>query len=607
MPFLPIDRNEMLASGITVPDFVFVTGDAYCDHPSFGTAIIARILERHGYSVCILSQPDVSEPKAFLEFGMPRLGWLVNSGNIDSMVNHYTVAKRRRQTDAYTPGGTMGKRPDRAVIKYSNIIRSLDATAAIVIGGIEASLRRLGHFDYWDDTVRKSILIDAKADLLVYGMGETAIVEIADCLASGMKPEDIVYLRGTVWKTADRERIPRDAILLPAFEAIAAGKKVYAESFMVQYENTDAISAKPLVEAYRDLYVVQNPPQFPLSREELDRVYDLPFMREPHPMLERRGHIAAMDEIKMSITINRGCFGGCSFCALTMHQGRVVQARSKASVVAEAEKIVQSPDFKGYIHDVGGPTANFNSPSCDRQSEYGVCAKRQCLHPTPCPNLKVDHSEYLDVLRTLRGLDGVKKVFVRSGIRYDYLMYDPDDAFFRELVEHHVSGQLKVAPEHVSDNVLAAMGKPRKALYDQFVAKFIRLSKDIHKEQYLVPYLMSSHPGSTLPDAIILAEYIRDLGYNPEQVQDFYPTPGTLSTTMFYTELDPRTMERIYVPRSAHDKAMQRALIQYRSPHNYDLVWEALQKAGRTDLIGNGPECLIRQRNQEHPVRRNRG
>ncbi|HAQ56109.1 MAG TPA: YgiQ family radical SAM protein [Acholeplasmatales bacterium] len=594
MPFLPISHQEMTEAGISVPDFVFVTGDAYCDHPSFGTAIIARMLERHGYTVCILSQPDIEDPKAFLEFGKPRLGWLVNAGVIDSMVNHYTVSKRRRTTDVYSPGGIMGKRPDRAVIKYCEAIRKIAPTDAIVIGGIEASLRRFAHYDYWDDTIRKSILIDSKADLLVYGMGEKAIIEIADSLASGLTAQDVVFLRGTVWKTTDPTYLPPDAIRLPDYEAILASKKTYAESYMVQYENTDAVTAKPLVETYRDAFVVQNPPAFPLDRGELDGVYDLPFMRDVHPTLEKQGHVASMDEIKMSIAINRGCFGGCSFCALTMHQGRVVQSRSKESVVAEAEKILASPDFKGYIHDVGGPTANFNRPSCDKQLEHGVCAKRQCLHPTKCPNLQVDHREYLDILRTLRALHGVKKVFIRSGIRYDYLLYDPDDAFFKELVTHHVSGQLKVAPEHVSDDVLDAMGKPRKGLYDKFVEKFARLSREAGKEQYLVPYLMSSHPGCTIRDAVILAEYVRDLGHDPEQVQDFYPTPGTLSTTMFYTELDPRTMKRIYVPKSPHDKAMQRALIQYRAPQNHDLVLEALKKADRTDLIGFGPQCLIR-------------
>ncbi len=594
MPFLPISHREMTEAGITVPDFVFVTGDAYCDHPSFGTAIIARMLERHGYAVCILSQPDVEHPEGFLEFGHPRLGWLVNAGVIDSMVNHYTVSKRRRTTDVYTPGGVMGKRPDRAVIKYCEAIRKVAPTDAVVIGGIEASLRRLAHYDYWDDAVRKSILIDSKADILVYGMGEKAIVEIADALASGLSAKDLVFLRGTVWKTADPAYLPYDAIRLPDYEAIRESKKTYAESYMVQYENTDSVTAKPLVEKCKDVYVVQNPPASPLDRGELDGVYDLPFMRDVHPALERKGHVAAMDEIKMSIAINRGCFGGCSFCALTMHQGRVVQSRSPESVLDEAKKIVASPDFKGYIHDVGGPTANFNRPSCDKQLEHGVCAKRQCLHPTKCPNLQVDHREYLDVLRALRAMHGVKKVFIRSGIRYDYLLYDPDDAFFRELVAHHVSGQLKVAPEHVSDNVLDAMGKPKKGLYDKFVEKFERLSREAGKEQYLVPYLMSSHPGCTIQDAVILAEYVRDLGHDPEQVQDFYPTPGTLSTTMFYTELDPRTMKRIYVPKSPHDKAMQRALIQYRAPQNHGLVKEALEKAGRTDLIGFGPNCLIR-------------
>lgn len=598
MGFLPIDRAEMISAGIEQPDFVFVTGDAYCDHPSFGTAIIARWLERQGYTVCILSQPAINDEKAFMEFGRPRLAWLVSSGNIDSMVNHYTVAKRRRKEDHYTPGGIMGKRPDRAVIKYSNMIRKLDPNGAIVLGGIEASLRRLAHYDYWDDTVRKSILLDSKADMLVYGMGESAIIEIADALNSGLKVEDVIFIRGTVWKTSNPEYLPYDGIKLPTFDDIITSKPTYAKSFMVQYENTDAITAKPLIEPYQTLYVVQNPSQMPLSEDQMGQVYDLPFMRETHPKQEALGHVSAMDEVKHSIVINRGCFGGCSFCALTMHQGRVMSARSKESVIDEAKKIIADPDFKGYIHDVGGPTANFYRPSCDKQEKYGVCTKKQCLHPNKCGNLKVDHSEYLDILRSLRELDGIKKVFVRSGIRYDYVMYDPDDTFFKELVEHHVSGQLKVAPEHVSDAVLDKMGKPGRGLFDKFVKKFYEINQALHKEQYLVPYLMSSHPGSTMADAIILAEYIRDLGYNPEQVQDFYPTPLTVSTTMYYTELDPRTMKPVFVPKSMHEKAMQRALIQYRDPKNYDLVKAALTSAGRSDLIGFGPECLIRPKNR---------
>ncbi|MDD4595269.1 MAG: YgiQ family radical SAM protein [Candidatus Izemoplasmatales bacterium] len=596
MPFLPINHHEMLQANIIKPDFVFVTGDAYCDHPSFGTAIIARMLERFGYTVCILSQPDVLNPKVWLEFGFPRLGWLVNSGNIDSMVNHYTVGKRRRKTDSYTPGGIVGKRPDRAIIKYCTEIRKTDPNATIIIGGIEASLRRLSHYDYWDDLVKKSIIIDSQANLLVYGMGEKTIIEIADYLASGLKIQDLIFIKGTVWKTNDSLQIPKDAIKLPAYEIIRNDKKAYAESFMMQYNNTDSIVGKPLCEPYQSEYVIQNSPREPLTRDEMDQVYDLPFMRAPHPMLESIGHIAAMDEIRHSITINRGCYGACSFCALTMHQGRVIQSRSKDSVIKEAKQIIADSEFKGYIHDVGGPTANFYNPSCDKQLDYGVCTNKQCLHPTPCKNLKIDHTEYLDILRTLRELDGIKKVFVRSGVRYDYVMYDKNGDFLRELVQYHVSGQLKVAPEHVSDEVLDLMGKPRKALYDRFVERFFQLNSDLHKEQYLVPYLMSSHPGSTLKDAIILAEYIRDIGYNPEQVQDFYPTPATLSTTMYHTGVDPRTMKPVYIPKSQHEKAMQRALIQYRDPKNYALVLEALTKANRTDLIGSGEKCLIRLR-----------
>lgn len=594
MAFLPIHRKEMEERNIIQPDFVFVTGDAYCDHPSFGTAIIARILERHGYTVCILSQPDISNPKQFLEFGIPRLGWLVNSGNIDSMVNHYSVSKRRRKEDHYTPGGEMGKRPDRAVIKYSNIIRQLDPNGEIILGGIEASLRRLSHYDYWGDEVRKSILIDAKANLLVYGMGELSIVEIADCLDAGMTSKDIVYIKGTVFKTNQTEYIPHDAIYLPSYDDVLSSKETYAKSFMIQYENTDHIQAKPLVEMYRNHIIVQNPPQRPLTQFEMDEIYTLPFERKPHPLQEKQGHIKAMDEISFSIAINRGCYGGCSFCALTMHQGRTIQSRSKDSVLMEANQIIADKDFKGYIHDVGGPTANFYHPSCKKQEKFGVCKTKQCIDDTPCQMLIVDHTDYLDILRALRQLEGIKKVFVRSGIRYDYVMYDKDKTFFKELVEHHVSGQLKVAPEHISDNVLQKMGKPRKALFDEFVSTFYQLTKQVQKEQYLVPYLMSSHPGSTIEDAILLAEYIRDMKYNPEQVQDFYPTPLTLSTTMYYTGLDPRTMTPVYVAKSPHEKAMQRALIQYRNPKNYDLVYEALMKAKRFDLIGYEEHCLIK-------------
>lgn len=550
------------------PDFVFVSGDAYCDHPSFGTAIISRILERHGYTVCILSQPPVDNPEAFLEFGLPTLGWLVSSGNIDSMVNHYTVALRKRKKDYYTPGGIMGKRPDRAVIRYSETIRKIAPQATIILGGVESSLRRLGHYDYWSDQVMRSILLDAKADLLVYGMGELAIVEIAEALRSGLDPAYLTYVKGTVVKTKDSAFIPADSLYLPTFKEIQSDKHLYAKSFMIQYQNADAIRAKTLVERYSDTYVIQNPPMRPLSEFEMDEIYNLPFMRGPHPRLEKQGHIAAMDEVKFSITANRGCFGGCSFCALTSHQGRAIQSRSKQSIVDEAKKIISDKDFKGYIHDVGGPTANFYRKACDLQETYGVCQNKACIGYDVCQNLKVSHEDYLDVLRTLRELDGVKKVFIRSGIRYDYLMYDKDDTFFKELIQYHVSGQLKVAPEHVSQNVLKRMGKPRRELYDRFVDTYLRLNKQLGMNQYLVPYLMSSHPGSTLKDAVILAEYVRDMGYNPEQVQDFYPTPLTLATTMYYTGIDPRTQETIYVAKTKHEKAMQRALIQYRNPKN---------------------------------------
>ncbi len=602
MPFIPIDKTEMLAAGIEVPDFVLVSGDAYCDHPSFGMAIIGRILERHGYSVVILSQPDFQNEQSFLEFGKPRLGWLVTAGNIDSMVNHYTVAKKRRRLDNYTPGGIMGRRPDRATIVYSQMIRKLDQNANIIIGGVEASLRRLAHYDYWSNSVMKSIIIDSDADLLVYGMAELTIVEIADALASGLKAKEITYLSGTVFKTNDIDFIKADALMLPTYKDITISKKLYAKSFMIQYENVDDITAKPLIEKYGDTYVVQMKPRRPLDRFEMDQVYDLPFMRKPHPKLEAKGHIKAMDEIKFSITANRGCYGNCSFCSLAAHQGKKIQSRSKASIIKEAKQITEAEDFKGYIHDVGGPTANFYNPACDYQTEHGVCRNKLCLGNNPCRNLKVDHREYLDILRELRKLDKVKKVFVRSGIRYDYLMYDKNDEFFRELVRYHISGQLKVAPEHVSPNVLKYMGKPNVELYDSFVRKYYELNETYQMNQYLVPYLMSSHPGSTIEDAIILAEYVRDMNYNPEQVQDFYPTPLTLATTMYHTELDPRTMTQIYVAKSTHEKAIQRALIQYRNPRNYNLVLEALQKAGRMDLVGFEKNCLIKPKSPQTKI-----
>ena len=594
MPFLPIDQEDLKQQGIEQLDFVLVSGDAYVDHPSFGVAIIARMLERYGFKVGIISQPNLQRMSDFLVLGKPRLAWLVSSGNIDSMVNHYTVAKRRRTKDYYTPGGFMGKRPDRAVIEYSKVLRKLDPSAAIILGGVEASLRRLAHYDYWDDRVRHSILIDSLADLIVYGMGEKAIVEVAEALASGLPIQDLIFIRGTVWKTKKYDYLPSEAITLPSFETIVKDKMAYADSFLSQYENTDAILAKPLVEPYPQLFLVQNPPQEALTREELDVVYSLPYERRVHPKLEKIGHVSAIDEVKFSIVINRGCYGGCSFCALTMHQGRRIQSRSLDSVVQEASQFSKDEDFKGYIHDVGGPTANFYDIACEKQVKHGVCKHRQCLHPSPCKNLQVSHQNYLTILRHLRAIPGVKKVFIRSGVRYDYVMYDSNPEFFQELVEHHVSGQLKVAPEHISKPVLRQMGKPNQELYDRFVKRYYEINHSLKKEQYLVPYLMSSHPGSGLKEAIELAEYVRDLGVNPEQVQDFYPTPGTLSTTMYYTGYNPVLKEFVYVPKTKEEKAMQRALIQYRNPANKELVYQALKQANRLDLVGYGPKCLIR-------------
>lgn len=595
--FLPISREDMTAHGITQLDFVYVIGDAYVDHPSFGHAIISRILQANGYTVGIISQPDWKDEKSITILGRPRLAFLVSSGNMDSMVNHYSVSKKRRSQDAYTPGGVMGKRPDHAAVVYGNLIRKSYRDVPIIAGGIEASLRRMAHYDYWSDSFKRSLLLDSQADLISYGMGEKSIVEIADALNSGIDVKDITFIPGTVYKTKDISGV-YDGRLLPSFEEMKAEKSLYAESFRMQYENTDACTGKTLIEPYPNgIFVVQNPPQPPLTTEEMDAVYDLPYMRTFHPSYEAQGGVPAIAEIKFSLISNRGCFGGCSFCALTFHQGRVIQTRSHESLIKEAELLTKEPDFKGYIHDVGGPTANFRQPSCEKQLTKGVCRNRQCLFPKPCPNLKADHSDYVALLRKLRALDGVKKVFVRSGIRFDYLLADADDIFFRELVEHHVSGQLKVAPEHISDAVLQKMGKPENAVYERFVAKYKKLNQQLGKNQFLVPYLMSSHPGSTLKEAIELAEYLRDLGYMPEQVQDFYPTPSTISTVMYYTGLDPRNMEPVYVCKNPHEKAMQRALIQYRNPKNWELVHEALMKAGREDLIGFDKKCLIRPRN----------
>ena len=593
MPFLPISKQEMLDRGWTQCDFVYVIGDAYVDHPSFGHAIISRVLENAGYSVGIISQPDWKNPNSINVFGQPRLGFLVSGGNMDSMVNHYSVTKHRRKTDAFTPGGVMGKRPDYATVVYCNLIRRTYKDVPILIGGIEASLRRLGHYDYWSETMKRSILLDSQADLLMYGMGEKSIVEIADALNSGMDVKDITYIDGTVFKATQLdESLP--TIVLPSYETVKTNKRSYAESFHTQYGNCDPFTAKRLAEPYGKEFVVQNPPQKPLTTEEMDAVYALPYERTWHPSYAKAGGVPAIEEVKFSLVSNRGCFGACSFCALTFHQGRIIQTRSHESILAEAELMTKDKDFKGYIHDVGGPTANFRHPACEKQLSKGACGGRQCLYPTPCKNMKADHSDYIALLRKLRKLPGVKKVFVRSGIRFDYLLADKKDTFFKELVQFHISGQLKVAPEHVSDAVLSRMGKPKNAVYNRFVEKYWQLNKQYGMNQYLVPYLMSSHPGSTLKEAIELAEYIREMGYNPEQVQDFYPTPSTLSTVMYYTGLDPRTMEKVYVPTDPHEKAMQRALIQYRNPKNYYLVREALLTAHREDLIGSGPKCLIR-------------
>ena len=597
MPFLPITLKEMEEYGWDVPDFVYVIGDAYIDHPSFGPAIISRVLENFGYKVCIISQPDINNNADFKIFPTPRLGFLVSSGNIDSMVNHYSVSKRRRSKDYYTPNGEMGKRPDRALIRYCNKLRELYPNSPIIIGGIEASLRRLNHYDYWDNKVRRSILLDSKADLLLYGMGEKVIVELADALDSGLDIKDVIYLRNSVWKTKDKDLLPSNSIFLPTYDEVLADKKTYVKSFQMQYKNTDAFTAKPLVETYQNVYVVQNEPQFPLSQEEMDQVYALPYMRKCHPLIEAKGHVPAIDEVKFSVIANRGCYGGCHFCALTFHQGRIIQSRTKESILKEIEVITKDEDFKGYIHDIGGPTANFYRPACKKQETKGVCTNRDCLGFSPCKNLEVDHSEYLDILRAAREMPNVKKVFVRSGLRYDYIMYDKNKEFFEELVKYHISGQLKVAPEHVDDKVLVRMGKPSRELYDEFVDLYKKLNEKNHMKQFLVPYLMSSHPGSTIESAIKLAEYLRDTGHMPEQVQDFYPTPGTASTCMFYTGIDPFTNEEVYVPKNPHEKAMQRALMQYRMPKNYDLVYEALTLANRKDLIGFGKKCLIKPRN----------
>ncbi len=594
--FLPITRKEMLERGWSQVDFVYVSGDAYVDHPSFGHAIITRLLEAHGYKVGIIAQPDWKNKESICEFGEPRLGFLVSAGNMDSMVNHYSVSKKRRQNDAYTPGGVMGKRPDYAAVVYGNLIRQTYKKTPIILGGIEASLRRLAHYDYWSNQLKRSILLDSGADLISYGMGERSIVEIADALNSGIDIKDLTYIDGTVCKVKNLDSIC-DAVVLERYEDMKQDNLLYAKSFYTQYCNTDPFSGKRLVEPYSDhLYVVQNPPAKPLSQQEMDDVYDLPYMRIYHPSYEKDGGVPAIAEIKFSLISNRGCFGGCSFCALTFHQGRIIQTRSHESLIKEAKILTEEKDFKGYIHDVGGPTANFRAPACKKQLKYGACVNKQCLFPKPCKNLVADHKDYISLLRKLRELPKVKKVFVRSGIRFDYLLADKDDSFLRELCKYHVSGQLKVAPEHVADPVLQMMGKPENAVYERFSKKYMEMNEKLGLKQYMVPYLMSSHPGSTMKEAVKLAEYLRDLGYMPEQVQDFYPTPSTISTCMYFTGVDPRTMKPVYVPKNPHEKAMQRALIQYRNPQNYDLVMEALKLAGRMDLVGFDEKCLIRPR-----------
>lgn len=592
--FLPVTKKEMIERGWDEVDFVYLTGDAYVDHPSFGAAIISRLLESRGYRVGIIPQPDWRKKESIQIFGEPRLGFLVTAGNMDSMVNHYTVSKKHRQKDAYSPGGQMDLRPDMPTIVYSNLIRQTYKKTPIILGGIEASLRRLSHYDYWENRVRHSVLLDSGADLISYGMGEHSIIQIAEALQSGIPVNEITYVPGTVYKAGDLSRA-YDPIELPSYDEVSKSKTSYAASFAIQYRNTDPFTAKPLAENYGSRgYIIQNPPAFPLTQQEMDDVYDLPYTGTYHPMYKKQGGIPALEEIRFSLTSNRGCFGGCNFCALTFHQGRILQTRSHASILKEAESMTRDPDFKGYIHDVGGPTADFRQPSCQKQLTKGVCQNRQCLFPEPCPNLTVDHSDYVSLLRKLRNVPGVKKVFVRSGVRFDYVMADKNPVFLQELVEYHVSGQLRVAPEHVSDHVLHYMGKPSHQIYQRFLSAYEKANAQTGKKQYAVPYFMSSHPGCTMKEAVKLAEYVRDLGFTPEQVQDFYPTPSTLSTCMYYTGIHPLTGEKVYVPKDPHEKAIQRALMQYKNPANRRLVMEGLKIAGRMDLVGFGPKCLIR-------------
>lgn len=590
--FLPICVDDCKKRGWSSVDFIYITGDAYVDHPSFGVSIISRVLENAGYKVAILSQPNWHSDSDFNQFGTPRLGFLITSGNIDSMVAHYTASKKKRHDDAYTAGGKAGKRPDRAVTVYSNIVRRLYPNSPIILGGLEASLRRFAHYDYWADDIKPSVLIDSKADLLIYGMGEKQIVEIADRLNNGEKISDLTDIKGTCY-AVDVRNTPYDGVEVPSLENCINSKKEYAKSVRIEQDEQDHIRGRAVRQKHGKLMVVQNVPMPPLTTEELDNVYDLPYMRTYHPIYESQGGVPGIQEVEFSITHNRGCYGACNFCSIQFHQGRYVTSRSKESIIKEAKLLTTLKNFKGYIHDVGGPTANFRKPSCEFQIDHGLCKGKKCLAPKPCPNLIADHSEYLDILRSVRSLPNIKKVFIRSGIRYDYLLQDKDDTFFRELVEYHVSGQLKVAPEHCSAAVLDKMGKPHIEAYIEFSKRYFRYTGQVHKEQYLVPYLMSSHPGSTLDDAIELAVFLKKHNIRPEQVQDFYPTPGTISTCMFYTELDPYTMEKVYVAKNMHDKALQRALLQYYDSKNYKLCEEALRKAHRTDLIGSGKNCLI--------------
>ena len=595
--FLPVSRADMEARGWDQCDFVYICGDAYVDHPSFGMAIISRVLEHAGYRVGIICQPDWTDPASIAALGEPRLGFLISAGNMDSMVNHYTVNKKPRHEDAYTPGGRAGARPNRAVTVYGNLIRRTFKDKPIIIGGIEASLRRLAHYDYWQDKLKRSVLLDSGADILLYGMGEHSIVEVADALDGGLPVDQITFVNGSVYRTSGAGALDNvfDYELLPSWDELEKDRLAYARSFNIQQQNMDPITGGRLVEPYPNgVYVVQNPPSAPLTEREMDEVAELPYARHWHPDYDAAGGIPAFDEIRFSISSNRGCFGECSFCALAFHQGRMVQVRSRESIMREAEALTHDPEFKGYINDVGGPTANFFKPACKKQLTHGVCKNRRCLWPNVCRNMDTNEDAYAELLRDLRQIPGVKKVFVRSGIRFDYTMADASDKFLVELLQHHVSGQLRLAPEHVSDAVLSVMGKPRREVYDAFVERFERLSAEYGLKQYVVPYLISSHPGSTMKEAVELAEAVRDMGYMPEQVQDFYPTPSTMSTCMFYTGVDPRTMEPVYIPRDPHEKAMQRALIQYRKPENYKLVKEALRKAGREDLIGYGAKCLIR-------------